>query len=433
MTGATPVSDETAGVDDDAEVDVDVVVIGAGFAGLTVASALRKAGHSLIVLEARDRVGGKVDSCRDHRGRRVDSGGQFANDDMTEVLALATDAGATRVDAVHAGTARTLPDGLAGDPWRDGEALLGSLGAAHLGDDRSVVQWLAGLECPPTLREAVRSLVNGSTCADSSTIPISYLAHLAERSESSHEELQLWFDTSMHSLAEHLAGPLAADLRLGCPARAVRVHGDHVHVVAIDRVWRARHVVVAVPPSAYGSIRFTPALPAAIATAAQAFAPGTVLKYLLSYASPFWLADGCNGVGQFVEPHGVYFAAASLPDSPRLIGFVGGPTAAEWSRHTADQRQAAIVHHAALAFGDAAERPEAVLEWLWAPDEWGGGGYCNVQVRHSPFAAETLAAGLPHLTFAGTELATRFPGYVEGAITAGRAASDRVLDALARG
>jgi monoamine oxidase len=295
------------------------------------------------------------------------------------------------------------------------------------------MRWLADLECPPTLREAVRSIVNGSTCAGSSTIPISYLAHLAERSESSHEELQLWFDTSMHSLADHLAAPLAADLRLGCPARAVHVHADQVHIVATDRIWRARHVVVAVPPTAYGSIRFTPALPATIATAAQAFAPGIVLKYLLSYDHPFWLAAGCNGTGQFVEPPGVYFAAASLPDSPRLIGFVGGPTATEWSRHTDEQRQAAIVHHAALAFGEAAERPEAVLECLWAPDEWGGGGYCNVQVRHSPFAAETLAAGLPRLTFAGTELATRFPGYVEGAITAGRAAGAQVLDALARG
>lgn len=408
------------------DVDVDVVVVGAGFAGLTVAAQLRAAGRTVVVLEARARVGGKTESGTDHRGRRVDTGGQFANDDMTEVLALARAAGAERVEAVHPGMPRTVPADLGGDPWADGEALLAGLGAAHLDDGRDVMQWVADLGCPTTTREAVRSIVNGSTCADSGSIPLSYLAQLNERSRTTNTELQLWFATTMHALAEHLAAPLGGDVHLGCPARAVHVHADCVEVVTLDRVWRAHHSVVAVPPTAYASLRFTPALPAVVASAAASFAPGTVMKFLLHYDHPFWLEEGCNGTAQFVEPPGVYFADASLPGTAQLVGFVGGPTAADWSRHTQPQRRDAIVHHAALAFGPAAESPDAVIERLWAPDEWGGGGYSNVQIQHAPHAADTLALGVPRVTFASTELAVRFPGYVEGAIDAGRAAAARV-------
>ena len=84
-----------------AEGRVDVVVIGAGFAGLTVATQLVAAGRSVVVLEARDRVGGRTESTVDGTGRLVDSGGQFINDDMPHVLALAASRGRTLVAGDH--------------------------------------------------------------------------------------------------------------------------------------------------------------------------------------------------------------------------------------------------------------------------------------------------------------------------------------------
>jgi monoamine oxidase len=118
--------------------DVDVVIIGAGFAGLTVATTLRNEGISVVVLEARDRVGGKVEAQLDERGCMVDTGAQFVNDEMTEVLALAARVGVTRVSAVHPGHASTVPLPVQGDPWTEAEALLASLGADHLDDERTV-------------------------------------------------------------------------------------------------------------------------------------------------------------------------------------------------------------------------------------------------------------------------------------------------------
>jgi len=415
--------------------DVDVVIVGAGFAGLTVASILLGEGVSVVVVEARDRVGGKAEAQVDQGGRLVDTGAQFVNDEMTEVLALAARVGAERVNAVHPGQPTTVPRPPEGDPWAEAERLLATLGTDHLEDVRTVTEWVAGLavdgiDVSAAAREAVRSAVNGGTCHDSNLIRVSYLAQLNERTPTNVEELRSWFPATLHSLAVHLAAPLVDVLRLDCPVRAVHLHDASVDVVALDQVWHAREVVVAAPPSAYAGLGFTPPLPDDIAHACSSFVPGTVVKILLRYERPFWLDDGRNGIGQFLGPSGLYFADASLADAATLVGFVGGTTAVEWARHSAAQRTDAIIHHASVAFGEEALRPTSVLQRSWAPDEWGAGGYSNVQTTHAPHATDELALGLPLVTFASTELATRFPGYVEGAIVAGQAAAAQVLRRL---
>lgn len=411
------------------EFDVDVVIVGAGFTGLTVAEGLHRSGLSFVLLDARDRVGGKVESMVDGSGRRVDTGGQFANDDMTALLALAQEAGARRVDSPTAGRAVTVP-ATQGDPWAAGEALVDRIGGGQLDDDRSVLAWAGAHTESSDVVAAVRSMVNGSTCHDSAAVPVSYLAQLAARTPMHHEELQCWFADTLHSVAEHLAVPFAEHLRLGHAATSIDTVDGGVVVRAGESSWHTRHVVVAAPPSAYASIRFEPPLPAEVRRAAAAFVPGTVIKYLIGYPHAFWLSQGRNGIAQFIEPVGLYFADASLADAPTLVGFLGGPTAVEWMSRTADERRDAVLHHAAAAFGPEALRPLSFLERVWAPDPWGGGGYCNVHVVHSPTAVDTLSAGVPGITFASTELAAGFPGYVEGAIRAGRAAAERVCREL---
>lgn len=417
--------------------DVDVAVVGAGFTGLTVASILQRRGASVVVLEARDRVGGKAEAVVDEGGRLVDTGAQFINDEMSEVLALAADVGASRANSFHPGHATTVPQQSADDPWGEAEAVLSMLGDDQLSDDRTITQWLAGLavdgvDVSAATSEAVRSVVNGLTCHDSNVIPVSYLAQLNRQTPTHVHELQSWFPATMHSLAVRLAAPLAGALRLGCPVRAIHLHDSSVDVVALDQVWHAREVVVATPPSVYGTLGFTPPLPDDMTQAALSFIPGTVIKYLLRYPQPFWLENGRNGTAQFVDPPGLYLADASAANIATLVGFVGGTTAVDWARHSQGQRRDAIVHHASVAFGEAARRPLSVVERVWALDEWGGGGYSNVQITHAPEAVSTLTAGLPLVTFASTELAIRFPGYVEGAIVAGRAAALRVLQRLGR-
>jgi monoamine oxidase len=178
-----------------------------------------------------------------------------------------------------------------------------------------------------------------------------------------------------------------------------------------------------------GRIIFTPSLPTAVIDAAASFRPADVTKILLRYERPFWIDAGCNGTVRFCEPAGLYVADASVGDAHALVVFVGGPLAAAWRAMGDDDRLAAALRHTAAALGDDAMTPIDVQVRDWPPDEWGGGGYCQfVTGLGEPTQIATLVGGVPRITFAATEYADIFPGYVEGALHAGRWAA---ADALA--
>jgi monoamine oxidase len=169
-----------------------------------------------------------------------------------------------------------------------------------------------------------------------------------------------------------------------------------------------------------------------VAEAASAFCAADVTKILLRYDEPFWLAVGCNGTIRFCDPAGLYVADASVGSAHALVVFVGGPLAATWRSLGDDARRDIALRHVASALGEAALSPLDVQVRDWPPDEWGGGGYCQfVTGRGAPTHIATMLAGAPGITFAATEYAKVFPGYVEGALHAGRRAATDVLRRLA--
>ena len=110
-----------------------------------------------------------------------------------------------------------------------------------------------------------------------------------------------------------------------------------------------------------------------------------------------------------------------------LVAFIGGPATAAWRALSAAARRAAVLDRLVEAYGPEAATPVSFVERDWPPDEWGGGGYWNVLLDPEHLdAVDVLLEGAPGITFACTELAPTFPGYVEGAITAGQAAAARV-------
>ena len=210
--------------------------------------------------------------------------------------------------------------------------------------------------------------------------------------------------------------------------RAIHLHDASVDVVALDQVWHAREVVVA---AAAERVR-DPRLHATAAgrhcgggSSLRSRHRGEVSAALRP--TPFWLDNGRNGIGQFLGPPGLYFADASLPDVATLVGFVGGTTAVEWTRHSAAQRRDAIIHHASVMFGDDALQPVGLVERVWAPDEWGGGGYSNVLTTHAPRRGRHAWLSGCHWSRSPAPSSPPVsPGYVEGAIVAGRAAAAQV-------
>ena len=404
------------------EVIVDVVVIGAGFSGLAAASALRDAGYSSVVLEARDRVGGKVESSVDGLGRRFDSGGQFVADEMHEIRTLVEASGARLVRNQAVGEALTVPTSWH-DDWDVGEAAYESMrGLSDTPADRWFHEWIDSLPVTEGAKTAIASTANGQMCMDHRLLGLAHAADQLRRTPSLAEELQYTADRTMHSVAEHLAARL--DVRLGHPVRSVQVHESHVDVHTDLGSARGRHVVVAVPPSVVQRIEFRPPLPDVLTEAAAAFRAADVTKILLRYAEPFWTAQGCNGTIRFCEPAGLYVADASVGEAHALVVFVGGPLAANWRALGEDGRRAAALHHLVSVLGDAALTPLDVQVRDWPPDEWGGGGYCQfVTGLGAPTQIESLVGGAPGITFAATEYAERFPGYIEGALHAGRRAA----------
>jgi monoamine oxidase len=426
----------------DATATVGVVVIGAGFAGLTAATELERVGHDVLVIEARDRVGGKVASQLDETGRRIDIGGQFVCDDMPYVLSLVQSFGMDliTVDDSSNGVAFIGGGTRTDDPHRQwaifghAEHVYGQLWAddaavPHAG--QSLGDWLTSLAMIDDVLAAARSSLSGIMCIDVDKISLDHVIDLARRTPLTRDELQYVVGQTMQTVADRMAAELARPVQVASPVHAVVEMGAQVEVrTDHDRI-RARHVVVAVPPTAVRSIDFTPALPARTAAAIDAFTAGSVIKFMVGYQRPFW-RDRSSSTAAWLQPQGLYVTDASLPGSPMLVGFLGGPASFVWRALTADERRQALLAAVVEAFGDEAADPVSYVERDWPGDQWGAGGYWNVLTDPGvPEAVETLRAGLPRITFASTELAPTFPGYVEGAITAGRHAAqmaDRLLN-----
>ncbi|MGE0000284.1 MAG: flavin monoamine oxidase family protein [Ilumatobacteraceae bacterium] len=405
---------------------IDVAVVGAGFAGLTAASELAGYGLDVEVFEARDRVGGKTESRADDLGRRVDTGGQFVSDDMPHVLRLIEQQGKHLVPVHH-----DRPGQGFGVPWEvfdaAEQAYTGLWSAAGVADpDLSLGAWFDSLGLDADVARAARATFGGVMCMPVDDIPLSHAVDLARRTPLTRDEMQYIVAETIHGVAVDLAEQLTVHLL--SPVHSIEVADESVVVRSDHRVVRSQHVVVAVPPSAYRTITFEPPLARFTSQAAAAFRPGAVIKFLARYERPFWRRADIGATTMWLDPPGFYVGEASPDDDTFvLVGFLGGAATSVWWATTAAARRAAFVERLVEAYGPDAAEPISFVERDWAPDDWGAGGYWNVLVDPSqPDAVGVLRAGAPGITFASTELAPSFPGYIEGAITAGLAAAERV-------
>lgn len=400
----------------------DVVVVGAGFSGLAAADLLHRGGHSVVVLEAQDRVGGKVESMVDTLGDRFDSGGQYVADEMDAVIAMVQRAGAALWPSHPGGRPITVPDRWHLD-WDAGEAACDAIADRGLPQpDIWFAEWLESQPLTEGARAAARSLTNGQLCMDHGLVGVAQLVEGAARTPPLAEELQYSVLGTMHSLAEWLAAPL--DVRRGCAVSRI-VRTDDVLLVHAGEVrLEAAQVIVAVPPSVIPTITFEPPLSSELLGDAAAFVPGDVTKVRLRYSQPFWRESGLSGTVRFCEPYGLYVADASVADAHALVVFIGGPLAARWRQLGDDARLQRVLAAVTDALGPAAAEPFDVQTRDWQPDEFGAGGYSQiVQGLGRPGAATRLREGENGVLFASTELADLFPGYIDGAIRAGVAAA----------
>ncbi|MEX0406333.1 FAD-dependent oxidoreductase [Aquibium sp. LZ166] len=358
----------------------DVIVVGAGFAGLSAARALAENGLRTVVLEARGRVGGRVESAVNALGERFDTGGQFLCDDMPEVMALARRYGKTLATTSFEGedvAQPPLPSRELATTRRGVVGLRDRLNGIEPADAAiaglTVADWLARQPESAVLKAGFRSMIEGLWCYALEDMPLWHLVETDRRITNEQSELQYQIVETMHSLAEDLS--IGLDIRLWHAAAGVEHVGETVVVRSGQSVFEARAVVLAVPPTAAARIAFSPAPAPDLRRALEAWSSGSVVKAVIRYRRRFWREAGRSGVVMWHAPTGL-FACDSSPadDRPTLSFFAGGPAARGMKGLSEEQLRMDIADLLAAALGPEAHAHDAFSLRGWMAPEDGGYG-----------------------------------------------------------
>jgi monoamine oxidase len=446
--------------------DTDVVVVGAGLAGLAAARELEAAGKSVEVLEARDRVGGRVLNEPIGDGRVVEVGGQWVGPTQDRMLALArsvdVETFATHDDGDYLIEAGSDVQRYSGEIPPLGRAVLLDLqqaqlkinrlarrvpveapwrarGAARL-DAQTFWSWMRRNVFTRGGRDLIRLSIEGVWAAGPEDVSLLHVLFYV-RSAGAFEMLtntgggaqQDRFVGGSQLVAERVAERLAAEVRLEAPVRHIEQAGDAVRATADGGVEvSARRAIVAVPPALCARIAYDPPLPALRDQLTQRMPQGTVIKCMAVYDEPFWRTAGLSGqAASTTGPVKVVFDNSPPDGRPGvLLGFLEAREARHLGSRPAEERRRVVLDGFARFFGPRAAEPERYIERSWAEEEWSRGCYGG----YFPTGGWTdygpaLRRPVGRLHWAGAETAIAWMGYMDGAVRSGEAAAREVLAA----
>src|SRR3569623_2820957 len=436
----------------------DVVVIGAGIAGLEAAHRLNRAGLSVVLLEARDRVGGRIETHHDPAWAAPIALGAESIHGRPPALLRALHASGIRARAMperhHLLRHGRLIDGA--KLWKDALELTGDLGD----DERTVEDLLQSpawrRKAPAETRRLARAYLEGFNAADlakASGQAISDQQSAAERISGD------WLGRPAGGygalplrLAQGLTRGGRTSLRLGVIVKRIAWQAGSVSVQAHAAdgtrlaAVKARAAVVTVPlgvlqapPPAPGALPFAPGLPAPARQALDGLVMGAVTKVVLRLNGSPWRTRAAGPSG-FVHVPGAPFPTFwSAVDGPRpiLVGWAGGPAAARLRGAGETRLRAAATSTLARAFGwphqEFLRLVDGVLVRAWVDDPFARGAYSYVRVGHRS-AGRMLAAPIAGTIFLSGE-ATDVEGWsgtVHGALESGARAARDVLATLRR-
>ncbi|WP_083865478.1 flavin monoamine oxidase family protein [Nocardia brevicatena] len=434
--------------------DVDVAVVGAGLAGLTAARRLQESGYSVVVFEARDRVGGRTWTRTTGSGVAVDVGGQWVGPGQDRILALAEELGVDTFPTYSEGTTRYLIDG---DPVSGLPAVSTVLAeldrmaaevpvdapwtALHAADwdARTLHSWLVEQAPDAQTYEFLRVLITGIFAAEPAEISllhtVAYIRSAGSTTALIAEAQQARMVGGAQTLSDRIAAHLGTDtVRLGHAVHRIRSHGDHVEVCTARTRTTARRIIVAVPLAVVDRIAFDPPLPASRAQLHQRVAAGSTYKVQCLYRRAFWRDQGSNGrTLSNRSPVSVTFDN-SPPDASSgvLVGFVEADQARVFAELSADARRTTVIERFVELFGPDAADVLDYIEMTWSGEEWTRGCYgANFVPGGWTRYGHLLRTPCELIHWAGAETATVWMNYMDGAVRSGERACDEITTALA--
>jgi monoamine oxidase len=449
---------------------VDVVVVGAGLSGLVAAERLAQHGRDVLVVEARDRVGGRVLNHHLGHGHTIESGGAFIGPTQTRIAALARRLGVRTFEEyvdgqsvyvsstlgrmtyqgtvppdptilADAGLLQTRIDEYAQEidvaaPWTHPRAVEW--------DRITLAQYIrANCVNADGINRVIRCWTQPGFGADPEELSFLYVVWYCacsgdrmhpgtfeRNSDTADGAQQQRFVGGSQLVPLRLANRLGDVVALDAPAHRIEQHHDHAVVHTGRGPVRARRVVVAVPPPMALGIDWHPHLPAGRRALLRHLDMGELMKCDAVYRTPFWRSQGLNGFG--IADSGAVRAA--FDNSPRdgdpgvLLAFVGGGTWREYGLVTRAGRRRAVLQGFATMFGDQALHPVDYVEHDWTQERWTAGGpVANYGPEVMTSVGHTIRTPFRRVHWAGTETSTYWTGYMDGAVRAGERVAREVL------
>jgi monoamine oxidase len=449
-----------------AMVDIDFCVVGAGFAGLTAALRLIQKGHSVMVLEARDRIGGRTFTEVRDEGLYIDHGGTWIGPGQDAIYGLMTEFGIPEFKQFTDGDAMMFVDGkkyrYGGTiPWTMSPWASANLGIAFLElgrmcktipaeapweapkaekwDGMTLAQWLRDNVPVKQAHQLLEMAIAGTYT--SAAAEVSLLFVLAQMASAGGPQFVLGVKDAaedarpvggMGAIHRAIADRLGDAIQLSQPVRSIHHDADGVTVRSDVLTVRAARVIVAVPLAIAGQISYEPMLPVDRSFLHQRMPTGAVMKCQAIYEEPFWRGDGLTG--QSAAPG---TAAAVTIDSCTHTASNGiltiineGPDARKLTAMAPSERKAAMLATITERFGPKAATPIDFTQQDWTVERYSGGG----MISHAPPGVFTqfghaLRPPCGRVHWAGTESSAVMMGFIDGAVRSGERAAKEVMAA----
>lgn len=419
---------------------VDVLIVGAGLAGLSAAGVVKEAGKTFTVLEASERAGGKVysEESEDHK-RHFELGAQFVNHDMTEMIQLIKDSGMNLIEtnlsekSIVINEKNKRPINVSMN--KENNLLDGYTIESH-----APLSDVLGQVIKDRWEERVlKSFIAAETTVNSSHINAEAARKMISRITTQENELKYQADGPLNTVVHFLENKLDGNIFYHDPVVSVEKTGEVYRLTTEnDNTYQGKALIMAVPPTVAGRIQFPDDVTEHFKSALDSFIDGAVIKLTYVYDDDFWRHYAIKGREKkvfgviYVGNEGVNVMDSSKGDEEnRLTMFIGGDKAKELVNVTPEIRENFALDRLVEVFGDSAEHYKDIEESIWVDSPYYGGGYgAMVHPEGDEDAVEVLSTPYEGIVFASTELGMAFPYFMEGAVQAGRENARLLLDSL---